>query len=170
MAEELKVTSNRGRSRAASAKSPESPAKEILASPMEKPPKEESSLPAQNKARVEHELHMGLGDAVLRLIHVESFYANIPDPGDHIVAERKLIVEALNQKFQLNLGMDCDADGIPDTIEDSVSVFAHSAKTSCCRISKDKPAQKEAQEPSGEVTPAPAKGRGFFANLFGSNT
>ena len=40
-----------------------------------------------------------------------------------------MITNALNN-IQLELGFDCNEDGIPDTIE----VFARSAKTSCCRI------------------------------------
>ena len=145
MPEDLRVTSNRGRSR------PATPKSEVL----EVSPK-----------RVEHELHMGLGDAVLRLIHVEQIYANIPNPGPQVVAERKLLAEALNHKFQLNLGMDCDENGIPDSIEDSVSVFAHSAKTSCCRISRSSPNLEETSENKFEVT-TPKKGRGFFSNFFG---
>lgn len=139
MPEDLKVSSNRGRSR-------------VSPTPSEREP---------SKKRVEHELHMGLGDAVLRLMHVELLYSNIPNPGPQVVAERKLLVEALNQKFQLNLGIDCDENGIPDSIEDSVSVFAHSAKTSCCRISKE-------GTPKGEPGSETPKGRGFFATLFGS--
>jgi hypothetical protein len=141
MPEEHKFSSNRGRSRPASPPKPEAP-----------------------KKRVEHELHMGLGDAVLRLIHVEQVYANIPEPGPQIVAERKLLVEALNHKFQLNLGLDCDENGIPDSIEDSVSVFAHSAKTSCCRISQASP---EASEKPNDPTNPVTKGRGFFTAVFG---
>ncbi len=142
MSEDFRVTSSRGRSRQS---------------------KPEEPKPEAPKKRVEHELHMGLGDAVLRLIHVEQVYANIPDPGPQIVAERKLLVEALNHKFQLNLGMDCDENGIPDSIEDSVSVFAHSAKTSCCRISRGNP---EALA-NPEANPSPNKGRGFFTSFFG---
>lgn len=142
MSEDLRVTSSRGRSRAT---------------------KPELPKPDPQK-RVEHELHMGLGDAVLRLIHVEQVYANIPEPGPQIVAERKLLVEALNHKFQLNLGMDCDENGIPDSIEDSVSVFAHSAKTSCCRISRGTP---ETLDRNPEANPSPNKGRGFFTSFFG---
>jgi hypothetical protein len=39
-------------------------------------------------------------------------------------------LEALNQQYQLNLGFDCDMDGVPDTVE----IFMQSAQTSCCRI------------------------------------
>jgi hypothetical protein len=36
----------------------------------------------------------------------------------------------LNQQYQLDLGFDCNLDGVPDTIE----IFMQSAQTSCCRI------------------------------------
>ena len=78
----------------------------------------------------EHRMFMGIGDAVLRLMHVERMYADGVDPGDVLLAERKLIVEALNQQYQLDLGFDCNMDGVPDTVE----IFMQSAQTSCCRI------------------------------------
>jgi hypothetical protein len=78
----------------------------------------------------EHRMYMGIGDAILRLVHVERMYADGVDPGDVLVAERKMIVEALNQQYQLDLGFDCNMDGVPDTIE----IFMQSAQTSCCRI------------------------------------
>lgn len=78
----------------------------------------------------EHRVYMGLGDAVLRLIHVEMMYANNTDPTEFVVKERDLIVAALNQQYQLDLGLDCDRDGIPDTID----AFVEAARTDCCRI------------------------------------
>jgi hypothetical protein len=78
----------------------------------------------------EHKVKMGLGEAILRLVHVESLYANNLDVPDDLLKERELIVEALNQHSQLDLGFDCDGDGIPDTVE----IFEKSAKESCCRI------------------------------------
>lgn len=78
----------------------------------------------------EHRVYMGLGDAVLRLIHVELMYANNTDPAEFVVKERDLIVSALNQQYQLDLGLDCDRDGIPDSID----AFVEAAKTDCCRI------------------------------------
>jgi len=77
-----------------------------------------------------HQIKMGLGDAILRLVHVEQMYAQgyheIPE---RLIQERQMIVEALNQ-FELNLGFDCDGDGIPDDIQ----IFEKSANDSCCRI------------------------------------
>ena len=88
---------------------------------------------------VERRVIMGLGEAVLRLIHVEKMYADGVDPGELLIAERNLIVEALNEQFRLDLGLDCDQDGIPDAIDDvveirDVGIFKVSAETSCCRI------------------------------------
>jgi hypothetical protein len=40
-----------------------------------------------------------------------------------------MIVAALNT-HQLDLGFDCDADGVPDTVD----IFKQAAETSCCRI------------------------------------
>ena len=73
---------------------------------------------------------MGLGEAILRLVHVELLYATNTGVESELVAERGLIVQALNQQYQLDLGFDCNADSVPDTVE----IFQQTAKTSCCRI------------------------------------
>ena len=85
---------------------------------------------AKQAQSFEHRVFMGLGDAVLRLIHVEIAAANGTYPVGVAKAERDLIVQALNQQYQLDLGMDCDRDGVPDSIQ----AFTESAQTSCCRI------------------------------------
>jgi hypothetical protein len=100
---------------------------------------------------VERRIFMGIGDAVLRLIHVERMYADGVDPGDQLIAERGLIVQALNQQYQLDLGMDCDMDGIPDSIDDDVSVLTTAAQTSCCRIIPE----GGVRSPSSRVEPLP---------------
>ena len=73
-------------------------------------------------------LQMGLGEAInrLNLLHAKVSRA-IATPDER--SEHELILEALN-KTKLDLGFDCDLDGVPDTIE----IFARTAKTSCCRI------------------------------------
>jgi len=43
--------------------------------------------------------------------------------------EYKLLSTALNE-IKLDLGFDCDDDGVPDTIE----IFHQTASTSCCRF------------------------------------
>lgn len=74
---------------------------------------------------------MGLGTAILRLVHVELKYSQ----GVHAVPtqlkdEREMLVSALNQ-YELSFGMDCNTD----TVTDTVDLFKQSAETSCCRIS-----------------------------------
>ena len=79
---------------------------------------------------IEKTLQMGLGEAIQRLMRVELMrqngYSKVPE---QLAAERDLIVAALNT-HQLDLGFDCDADGVPDTVE----IFKQAAETSCCRI------------------------------------
>jgi len=73
-------------------------------------------------------LQMGLGEAIQRLNTLHSKKGR-GIASDEEKTEHSLILEALNQT-KLDLGFDCNGDGIPDTIE----IFAKSAKTSCCRI------------------------------------
>ncbi len=107
---------------------------------------------------IERRVFLGIGDAVLRLIHVERMYADGVDPTPELVAERDLIVQALNQQYQLDLGMDCDMDGIPDAIDQDVSMITHAAQTSCCRIlpDGDKGGSRKAPESRVEPLPDPA--------------
>ena len=125
---------------------------------------------------VEHRAYMGLGDAVLRLIHVELMYANGTDPAEQVVKERNLIVEALNQQYQLDLGLDCDRDGVPDSIE----VFSEAAKTDCCRIIPEsdtsrkrkedfpEPRVRSSRKEAPKEEPKDDKSGGGFFNLFGN--
>jgi len=73
-------------------------------------------------------MKMGLGTAIRRLLQVEKQH-NAGRRSEEIVAERNLLLEALN-RVELDLGWDCDEDGVPDTVE----IFKKSANTSCCRI------------------------------------
>lgn len=77
-------------------------------------------------------MQMGLGTAVRRLLDVEMRYRK-GDMSQGLYEERALLIEALN-RLQLDLGFDCDDDGVPDTVE----IFEKSAKTSCCRIIPNK--------------------------------
>lgn len=85
---------------------------------------------AQAEGRVRKALQMGLGEAIQRLMRVEVLLqqglARVPESSK---AERQLILDALNTS-KLDLGFDCDDDGVPDTVE----IFKKSAETSCCRI------------------------------------
>ena len=74
---------------------------------------------------------LGLGEAIQRLVRVEMMHsAGFGGIPEELLKEAKLISEALNQQFQLDLGFDCNMDGVPDTIE----IFMQTAQTSCCRI------------------------------------
>ena len=73
-------------------------------------------------------MQMGLGEAIQRLNLLHSKKGRGVATNDE-KTEHVLILEALNQT-KLDLGFDCNSDGIPDTIE----IFAQSAQTSCCRI------------------------------------
>ena len=73
-------------------------------------------------------MQMGLGEAVNRLNNLHAKVKRNVASNDERT-EHDLILEALN-KTKLDLGFDCDLDGVPDTIE----IFARTAKTSCCRI------------------------------------
>lgn len=78
----------------------------------------------------QRQVKMGVGEAILRLVHVELKYANgVFELPDHLKQEREMIVQALNQ-YELDLGFDCNTDGVPDTVE----IFEQAALTSCCRI------------------------------------
>tara|TARA_R110000824_G_scaffold30668_14_gene100655 strand:+ start:387 stop:767 length:381 start_codon:yes stop_codon:yes gene_type:complete len=99
------------------------------------------SKPA-NDGRVRLGMRLGLGDAVLRLIHVEDEARGRAHPNRAaVLAERALLLDALNRTV-IDLGFDCDGDGLADTaIGDvdgdgiaDVSIFQHTAATSCCRI------------------------------------
>lgn len=74
------------------------------------------------------EVRMGLGEAMLRLNSLQSrIQSGVADRTER--EEYKMILEALNN-VQVNVGFDCNNDGVPDTVE----IFEQSASTSCCRL------------------------------------
>jgi len=89
------------------------------------------------------EVKIGLGEAVSRLLKLELTRINGIHKMPHLaIKERDMLFEALNE-IKIDLGFDCDGDGVPDTVE----IFEQSANTSCCRISnlsnkKDEPKKK----------------------------
>ena len=94
--------------------------------------------------RFESSLHIGLGDAIQRLVRVEMMYSRGLTPGRELLDEAAQIVEAMNARFTLDLGLDCDTPEVPTSIE----YFAHSAATSCCRIVPDAPKEKKVRSKS----------------------
>ncbi len=77
------------------------------------------------------EVKIGLGEAVSRLLKLELTRINgLHKMPELAIKERDMLFEALNE-IKIDLGFDCDGDGVPDTVE----IFEQSANTSCCRIS-----------------------------------
>ena len=71
---------------------------------------------------------MGLGEAMLRLNHLQvKISSGISKQEEK--DEYHMIMEALNN-IQIDIGFDCNDDGIPDTVD----IFQASANTSCCRL------------------------------------
>ena len=74
------------------------------------------------------EMQVGLGEAIDRKILLNKrISASVATQDER--DEYKLLSEAINE-IKLNLGFDCNGDGVPDTIE----IFHATAKTSCCRF------------------------------------
>jgi hypothetical protein len=76
----------------------------------------------------EKRMQVGLGEAIKRTNRLHTKVSSGIASKEEL-AEHELLMEALNE-IKIDLGFDCDEDGIPDTIE----VFARTAKTSCCRL------------------------------------
>ena len=74
------------------------------------------------------EINMGLGEAFRRLDLLGSKRdRGIATPEER--AEYDLLMSALNE-IKIDLGFDCNNDGVPDTID----IFNQTASTSCCRL------------------------------------
>ena len=90
------------------------------------------------------QMQMGLGEAIQRLNLLHSKKGRgIATPDER--TEHSLILDALNTT-KLDLGFDCNGDGIPDTIE----IFARSAQTSCCRIIDTQPVRRKTTSRRGK--------------------
>lgn len=77
---------------------------------------------------VAKQMQVGLGEAIKRVNMLHSRSArNIASIEER--AELDLLMDALNN-IKIDLGFDCDGDGIPDSIE----IFTATASTSCCRL------------------------------------
>lgn len=74
------------------------------------------------------QMQVGLGEAIKRVNHLHSKSSRGILKGDEI-QELELLMGALDN-IKIDLGFDCDGDGIPDSIE----IFAATASTSCCRL------------------------------------
>jgi hypothetical protein len=102
---------------------------------------------------VNKQIKVGLGDALQRLLAVEMRLMNgFTHIEEQDLAQRQLILDSLNLT-QLDLGFDCDNDGVPDNMD----IFEQAAATSCCRVlpAEDKP-KKAKGKSRVKVEPEPA--------------
>lgn len=102
---------------------------------------------------VNKQIKVGLGDALQRLLAVEMRLMNgFTHIEEQDLAQRQLILDSLNLT-QLDLGFDCDNDGVPDNMD----IFEQAAATSCCRVlpAEDKPkkAKGKSRAKAVETTP-----------------
>ena len=90
-------------------------------------------MASRNTAKIKgrfQPVQMGLGDAIRRLIHIEwTFRTGATAVPEQLLEEREMLLEALNV-VPIDVGFDCNADGVPDTVE----IFQQAASTSCCRL------------------------------------
>ena len=85
---------------------------------------------------------MGLGEAMQRL----DLLGSKRDRGIASKDERQeyqLLMDALNN-IQIDIGFDCNNDGVPDTID----IFNQTASTSCCRLLPSSKTQSRRQTSS----------------------
>ena len=85
------------------------------------------------------ELQVGLGEAIRRVNYLHAKVARGIVTSEE-KQEHDLLMEALDN-IKIDLGFDCNGDGIPDSIE----IFTATASTSCCRlvdIEEQKPTRK----------------------------
>jgi len=91
--------------------------------------------------RVEVPVPVGLGDAVLMLVHVENeiMLGVRPTIEGHeaLIRKRNMLLEVLNRVPLDDLYFDCNGDGVPDS-ERPNDIFEAAASTACCRIVKKK--------------------------------
>lgn len=74
------------------------------------------------------QMQVGLGEAIKRVNNLHSRVTRrIASQAEK--EEHDLLMDALDN-IKIDLGFDCDGDGIPDSIE----IFTATAKTSCCRL------------------------------------
>jgi N-acyl-D-aspartate/D-glutamate deacylase len=76
---------------------------------------------------------IGLGEAVLRLIHLElkRIARTHPNP-PQLASEREMLVKALNQ-YDLEVNMTCDQ---PAGLTNDLTAFQKAAETECCRVNQ----------------------------------
>jgi hypothetical protein len=77
----------------------------------------------------DHVVKLGLGEAIQRLIRVELSAAMGYRVQEDALSEAAMLRRTLDQ-YDLEVHFDCNADGVPDTVE----IYQAAADTSCCRL------------------------------------
>ncbi len=109
------------------------------------PKKKLKELKVENVVSFQKTMQMGLGEAIKRFMFLnQRITRSIATKFEK--EEYKLIENALNNT-KLDLGFDCNNDGIPDSIE----IFAKTAETSCCRIMSTDNSRKIRSRPVKKV-------------------
>lgn len=104
---------------------------------------------------IKKEVKIGLGEAISRLLRLELLRNNgLHQMPEVARKERDMLFQALNE-VKIDLGFDCDGDGVPDTVE----IFEQSANTSCCRIANLSEASSKKVEVKDVEIKKPARGR-----------
>ena len=88
----------------------------------------ELKLKVENVVTFQKTMQMGLGEAIKRFMSLNQRISR--GVANNIEREEYKLIESALNNTKLDLGFDCDDDGIPDSIE----IFSKSAQTSCCRI------------------------------------
>lgn len=93
---------------------------------------------AKNKT-FQTQMQVGLGEAIRRVNILDN--KKVRGIANHEEKEEHgLLMDALDH-IKIDLGFDCNDDGVPDTIE----IFTQTAQTSCCRLVQieEKPKRKK---------------------------
>lgn len=90
------------------------------------------------------EMKVGLGESIRRIIKLHARVVQ----GACTPAQKEeldLLMEALNE-IEIDLGFDCNEDGVADTID----IFKQTAQTSCCRLTPSKSKSTSRSAPTEE--------------------
>jgi len=117
------------------------------------------SKPPQRRRNRKVELHVGLGDAIRRLILLDQRYKMGLDAEGVYAVERDLLYNALNM-IPIDLPVKCFPDEMPQDLggDGVLSFFEAAATTSCCRIVKKDTSR--VPEPPQKKAPVRYRGAG----------
>lgn len=95
------------------------------------------NLKVENVVSFQKTMQMGLGEAIKRFMVLNQRITK--GCATNFEREEYKLVESALNNTKLDLGFDCNNDGVPDSIE----IFTKSAETSCCRIMSTDTSRKQ---------------------------